>query len=135
VGMFVGMGLLERLRKHVAKGTIVIMSFIVSGLALVFIGSVSDLKIALLLIFILGVGNIFITSSIQTILHQRIPRRIRGRVFGVQNMLINSAFVFPVIIAGFVADVYGVRVALDILGWIVILTGIAGIFLPKFRSV
>ncbi len=133
-GMFIGMGLLERMRRYFSKGMIVVISFIVSGLALLFIGSISDLKTALLLIFVLGIGNIFITSSIQTILQQRIPRRIRGRVFGMQNMLINSAFVFPVIVAGFVADVYGVRIALDALGWVVVLTGLAGIFLPKFRT-
>lgn len=134
-GMFLGMGILERLRRYLTKGTIVIISFIGSGLVLLFIGSVSDLKTALLLIAFLGMGNIFITSSIQTILQQRIPRRIRGRVFGMQNMLINSAFVFPVIIAGAVADMYGLRIALEALGWIVILTGLAGIFLPKFRTV
>ncbi|MFC1571091.1 MFS transporter [Candidatus Margulisiibacteriota bacterium] len=134
-GMFVGMGLLERLRKIMTKGTIVISSFIVSGLVLVGIGRVTDLRLALLLISVLGLGNIFITSSIQTILQQRIPREIMGRVFGVQNMLINSAFVFPVIIAGAVADFYGVRLALEILGGVVLLTGLAGIFLPKFRMV
>ncbi len=135
VGMFVGMWILERLRRYVSKGMIVIVSFIVSGLTLVYIGTISDLKIALLLISILGMGNIFITSSIQTILQQRIPRAIRGRVFGVQNMLINSAFVFPVILAGFIADIYGVRFALELLGWLVALTGVAGVFLPKFRAV
>jgi len=133
-GMFIGMGLLDRLHRYLTKGTMVIISFIVSGLVLIFIGKVSDIKTALLLIFILGIGNIFITSSIQTILQQRIPRRIRGRVFGMQNMLINSAFVFPVIVAGLVADIYGVSMALEAIGWIVILTGLAGIFLPKFRT-
>jgi predicted MFS family arabinose efflux permease len=134
-GMFVGMWMLEHLRRYLTKGTIVVISFIVSGLVLILIGSVSDLKAALLLIALLGIGNIFITSSIQTILQQRIPRRIRGRVFGMQNMLINSAFVFPVILAGLAADIYGVRIALETLGWIVVLTGLAGIFLPKFRTV
>jgi len=133
-GMFLGMGLLERLRRHLSKGKIVIISFIVSGLALIIISSISELKAALFLIFLLGMGNIFITSSIQTILQQRIPRRIRGRVFGMQNMLINSAFVFPVIIAGLVADVYGVRIALEWVGLLVFATGMAGIFLPKFRT-
>jgi predicted MFS family arabinose efflux permease len=135
VGMLVGMWLLERIQRYLTKGTIVVISFIVSGLALVFIGSVSDLKTALFLIFLLGIGNIFITSSIQTILQQKIPRLIMGRVFGLQNMLINSAFVFPVIIAGIVADIYGVSIALAALGWVVVLTGLAGIFLPKFRTV
>lgn len=135
VGMFVGMWFLDRLRRVFTKGTIVVMSFIVSGLVLIFIGRISDLRLAIFMISILGMGNIFITSSIQTILQQRIPRAIRGRVFGVQNMLINSAFVFPVIIAGIVADMYGVSLALAAVGWIVVLTGLAGIFLPKLRMV
>ncbi|MBN2058326.1 MAG: MFS transporter [Candidatus Saganbacteria bacterium] len=133
-GMIVGLALLDQLRRFMTKGTIVILSFIISGIALVFIGSVSELKIALLLIGLLGLGNIFITSSIQTILQHRIPRHVRGRVFGVQNMLINSAFVFPVILAGFMADIYGVRMALTALGYIVAFTGVAGIFLPRFRD-
>ena len=135
VGMFVGLGLLERLSRLLTKGTIVVMSFILSGLALVALGRVSDLHLALVLIGLLGLGNIFITSLIQTILQQHIPRQIRGRVFGVQNMMINSAFVFPVILAGWLADMYGVMWALGGLGWLVLATGVAGIFLPKFRAV
>ena len=135
VGMFVGLGLLERLSRLLTKGTIVVMSFILSGLALVALGRVSDLHLALVLIGLLGLGNIFITSLIQTILQQHIPRQIRGRVFGVQNMMINSAFVFPVILAGWLADMYGVMWALGGMGWLVLATGVAGIFLPKFRAV
>ncbi len=134
-GMFVGMWLLERLRLYLSKGMIVVISFILSGMVLVLMGKVTEIKSAIFLIFLLGVGNLFITSSIQTILHQKIPRKIRGRVFGVQNMLINSAFVFPVILAGFLADIYGVNFALSLLGVVVVLTGLAGIFLPKFRTV
>lgn len=134
LGMFIGMWCLDWLRRYMAKGMIVIFSFIISGMLLVFMSKVTDLNTALVLILFLGMGNIFITSSIQTILQQKIPRMIRGRVFGVQNMLINSAFVFPVILAGFIADLYGVSFALQCLGWIVVITGLAGIFLPKFRT-
>ena len=135
VGMFIGMGILERLRQYVSKGLIVTFSFIISGIVLLFLGRVTNLRWAVVLIGLLGVGNIFITSSIQTILQQRIPRAIRGRVFGVQNVLVYSAFVFPVIIAGAIADFYGVSVAMSILGWVVVLTGLGGMLLPKFRQV
>jgi len=134
-GMFVGMLFLDRLRRYLSKGMIVVISFILSGIILILMGKVTEIKMAIFLIFLLGVGNLFITSSIQTILHQKIPRKIRGRVFGVQNMMINSAFVFPVIIAGFIADMYGVGFALSLLGVVVALTGLAGVFLPKFRTV
>ena len=37
-------------------------------------------------------------------------------------------------LAGVVADFYGVRIGLEVMGWAVVLTGLAGIFLPKFRT-
>ncbi|MBI5699096.1 MFS transporter [Candidatus Saganbacteria bacterium] len=135
VGMLLGMGTLERLRHYVKKGTIVIGSFLFSGVILILLGRVTNVPLATLFIVLLGVGNIYITSSIQTILQNKIPRQLRGRVFGVQNMLINSAFTLPVILFGAVADWWGILIALSALGWMVLLMGVAGIFLPKFKTV
>lgn len=134
VGMLMGMFTLEQLQHYLKMGTIVVGSFIVSGLVLIWLAYTRDIKLALFLILLLGVGNIYITSAIQTILQKKIPRQIRGRVFGVQNMLINSAFTFPVVAFGFIADLGGILFAISVLGWIVLLTGFAGIFLPKFRT-
>ena len=133
--MLIGMWSLEKISRFFKKGTIVVTSFLASGLALIALSWVKDLHWALMLIILLGVGNIYITSSIQTILQSRIPRQIRGRVFGVQNMLINSAFTFPVVLFGFIADVWGILFAIAMLGWMVFLMGVAGIFLPKFKTV
>jgi len=135
VGMLIGMVTLERLRHYLKMGTIVVSSFIMSGVVLIGLSSVKDWRLALILIFLLGVSNIYITSTIQTILQHRIPRQIRGRVFGLQNMLINSAFTFPVVVFGAIADIWGVLFAISVLGWVALLTGLAGIFLPKFRSI
>jgi predicted MFS family arabinose efflux permease len=134
-GMLIGMFTLERIRHYLKMGTIVIGSFILSGIVLLAMAQVQDVRYALVLILLLGVGNIYITSTVQTILQHRIPRHIRGRVFGLQNMLINSAFTFPVVIFGVFADLWGILAAISILGWMVLLTGLAGIFLPKFRSI
>jgi hypothetical protein len=50
-------------------------------------------------------------------------------------MLVNSAFTFPVVVFGIIADVWGILSAIFILGVLVLLTGLAGIFLPKFKTV
>jgi len=134
-GMFVGMALLERLTHFIKKGTLVVVSFICSGIVLLAMSVVNDLNPALVLIFLLGVGNVFITTSIHTIMQHRIPREIRGRVFGVQNMIINSAFTFPVLLFGLIADRLRIPFALAILGWVVLGMGILGVFLPKFKEV
>jgi predicted MFS family arabinose efflux permease len=135
VGMLIGMATLEKLRHYLKMGTIVIISFLFSGAALILLSLTADLRLAMVLIAILGMGNIYITSSLQTILQSKIPRQIRGRVFGVQNMLINSAFTFPVVIFGAVADIWGILFAMACLGWIVIITGAAGMLVPKFKTV
>jgi len=135
VGMVIGMATLERLRHYVKLGTIVVISFLMSGLVLIWLSNTAGLNMALFLIMVLGIFNIYMTSSIQTILQSQIPRQVRGRVFGVQNMLINSAFTFPVVIFGMIADFWGILAAIAVLGWVVVATGVAGIFLPKFKTV
>ncbi|HTY13697.1 MAG TPA: MFS transporter [Candidatus Omnitrophota bacterium] len=135
VGMVIGMATLERLRHYVKLGTIVVISFLMSGLVLIWLSNTAGLNMALFLIIVLGIFNIYMTSSIQTILQSQIPRQVRGRVFGVQNMLINSAFTFPVVIFGMIADFWGILAAIAVLGWVVVATGVAGIFLPKFKTV
>ncbi|MCX5751020.1 MAG: MFS transporter [Candidatus Saganbacteria bacterium] len=135
VGMFAGMYTLHYLVDFFKKGTIVVFSFFFSGVMLACLGVISNVHLALLVTFFLGVGNIYLTSTIQTILQQHIPKQMRGRVFGVQNMLINSAFTFPVVLVGLFADAYGVRAALIALGAVIFATGVAGVFLPHFKEV
>jgi predicted MFS family arabinose efflux permease len=135
IGMFVGLLTLHRLTDSFKKATIVIASFLVSGSALFAMAFSDHLGFALFMTFILGVGNIYLTSTIQTILQNAIPREMRGRVFGFQNMLINSSFTLPVVICGLVADVIGVGATLGLLGLGVFAMGIAGMFLPKFKTV
>ncbi|OGC22402.1 hypothetical protein A3J90_06335 [candidate division WOR-1 bacterium RIFOXYC2_FULL_37_10] len=134
LGMGIGMLTLNYLIEHLKKGTVVVGSFLISGIVLIGLSVTSNIYYALALILLLGLTNIYITSSIQTILQNSIPRQIRGRVFGVQNMLINSAFTFPVVLFGIVADFWGILFALSLLGFIVLSMGIAGLFLPKFRT-
>jgi len=133
IGMMAGMPVLNRLSRRFKKGTIVIFGFILSGLTLIGLAYTTDLRHALMLTFSLGLCNVFVTSSIQTILQQKIPRSIRGRVFGVQNMLINSAFIVPVLIWGCIADSWGTQFALALIGAIVLCVGLASIFVPKFK--
>ncbi|MCX5725864.1 MAG: MFS transporter [Candidatus Saganbacteria bacterium] len=133
-GMFIGLAVLGLLSNYLKKGAIVVSSFLFSAIAILLLAKTSNVHFAIFLVVILGLGNILITSTLQTILQSNIPRSIRGRVFGVQNMVINSGFTFPLLIFGAMADYFGLRAAFAVLGAILLLTGIAGIFVPKFRT-
>jgi MFS family permease len=108
IGMGIGIVILPYLSR-ISKEVLSMIGFMLSGLMLILMTVTSDLYQILTLILILGIGNSLITVPIQTILQESVPRTMRGRVFGLQNVLISTAYTFPVIIAGWLADTYSVR--------------------------
>ncbi|MFN2520983.1 MAG: MFS transporter [Candidatus Limnocylindria bacterium] len=67
-----------------------------------FVGLVS------LIAFVFGVGYAFITVPSMTLLQEELRDDIRGRVFGMLNMLVSVFSLFPLLIVGPIADLYGV---------------------------
>lgn len=65
---------------------------------------------------IAGVGFVCMIVPAQTIIQERAPAAVRGRVFSVQFMLSNVLSVLPLIFLGGLADVIGVDRALMLLG-------------------
>jgi len=122
-GMALGALFVGRFGHHFKKDRLAHIGFLLAGCALLLLANTRDLWIVLATVFFLGAGNAFIVSPLQTILHEKVPRPIRGRVFGVQNMFINSAFTFPVVILGELADLIGLHTIILILGVAVLASG------------
>ena len=57
--------------------------------------------------FVAGVCYAFVAVPAQTALQEELPVDVRGRVFGVLNMLVSLASFLPIIIVGPVADFVG----------------------------
>lgn len=68
---------------------------------------VSLLSVVVAVAFAAGVAYAFVAVPAQTQLQEELPPNIRGRVFGVLNMLISIASFLPIIIVGPIADVVG----------------------------
>jgi len=60
----------------------------------------------------LGFTYALVNAPAQTVLHERAPADTRGRVFAAQVVLANAAGVLPLIVAGSVADIYGVSLVI-----------------------
>jgi DHA3 family macrolide efflux protein-like MFS transporter len=60
----------------------------------------------------------------RAVVNERMPLDIQGRVFAAQNVLSNLASILPILLAGLLAELFGVEVVLGLL--IVILVGVAG---------
>ena len=133
-GMVVGGLFLGRFGHRFKKNRLTHIGFLLGGSTLILLSRIQNIWIVFASIFFMGVGNAFIVAPLQTILHEKVPRVIRGRVFGVQNMFINSAFTFPAVILGEVADLIGLRVIIVLLGLSVLLSGILDMVISRFRE-
>jgi MFS family permease len=133
--MIAGTVFLSHFSHRIPKWVIAAGGFGISGLFLILLATVRDVGSALVVSFFLGFGDILIVVVVQTILQHHVPRPMRGRIFGIQNMLINSAFTFPVVFFGGLADWIGLSVSFVSLGIVMLMVGTLGMLLPSFRAV
>jgi MFS family permease len=66
-----------------------------------------NLVFTLLLCGVLGVGSALLAIPAQTTIQEETPEELRGKVFGLQNNLINVALSLPLVLAGAVVSRYG----------------------------
>ncbi len=81
--------------------------------SLVLLGQLrGNLVFTLLLCSVLGVGSALLAIPAQTTIQEETPEELRGKVFGLQNNLINIALSLPLVLAGTVVSRYGLLPAL-----------------------
>jgi MFS family permease len=88
---------------------------------------VSLLSMVMGIAFLVGSGYAVVAISAQTQLQEELPEDVRGRVFGVLNMLVSIASLAPIIIVGPVADIFGREPVILVVGVIVCLWGLASV--------
>ena len=86
---------------------------------------VSLLSLVMGLAFLIGAGYSVVAISAQTQLQEELPEEVRGRVFGVLNMLVSISSLAPIVVVGPVADSVGKEPVILVVGIIVALWGIA----------
>jgi MFS family permease len=69
--------------------------------------AVSLLSIVIVVAFAAGIAYAFVAVPAQTQLQEELPAHLRGRVFGVLNMLVNISSFLPIVLVGPIADVVG----------------------------
>ena len=73
------------------------------------------LLITLSLCMVLGIGAAFVAIPAQTTIQEDTPETERGRVFGLQNNLINIALSLPLVLAGTLVSSVGLEPVLILL--------------------
>ncbi|MGV3522577.1 MAG: MFS transporter [Candidatus Sericytochromatia bacterium] len=117
-GGFLGMGLIL-----IALANVQIFSGWVNAASRSGVASAFEITLAFGLTFAMGLAAAAGAVPVQTLLQEEIPEHLRGKVFGVQNMLVNTAMTLPMSLAGVMADGleqqfpgYGVMLVMQLVG-------------------
>jgi len=86
------------------------------------------LAAAILLTFLVGIALDFINVPAQTIMQERSPDWIKGRVLAVQGMILNIATVIFVPLMGLVADHVSISTAMIILATAIAVVGLGTVY-------
>ncbi len=90
-------------------------------------GMVSLLAVVVGIGFLAGIAYALVAIPAQVGLQEELPEEVRGRVFGVLNMLVSVASFVPIIIVGPLSDNFGTTVVLVVVGLAVTLTGVVSV--------
>ena len=87
--------------------------------------------LAVVVFIALGAGIAYACVAIpsQTQLSEDLPEDVRGRVFGILNMLVSVASFLPIIVVGPIADLIGTTWVLFAVAVVVMVSGIASVVL------
>ena len=122
-------------RRRLIEGGMIALaiSLVILGLAQEFMGGADGgdttplLAVVVVVAFAAGVCYAFVAVPAQTSLQEELPSDVRGRVFGVLNMLVSMASFIPIIIVGPLADVIGAATVIVISALIVGAVGVLSI--------
>ncbi|MEO0867195.1 MAG: MFS transporter [Cyanobacteria bacterium J06642_11] len=125
VGMGIGATLVGNVgqrfkRRHLSLVGLSGMGAALGGLSM----TIHSLGLCLGLIAILGVFAAAVGIPMQTTIQEQTPEDMRGKVFGLQNNLVNIALSLPLALAGVAEAFFGLRLVLLSLGALVVLGGL-----------
>jgi MFS family permease len=88
----------------------------------------SLLAVVVFIAFVAGIAYSSVAIPAQTQLQEDLPEAVRGRVFGVLNMLVSAASFLPIIIVGPISDLVGTTTVILTVAILVLVAGIASVF-------
>jgi MFS family permease len=161
IGAILGLRLLPFLVARLGKSGVVILGLVglvVSLVALGFVERIADvlegtenlnpfaaerfgglsILVTLTMAFAgpLGLFYALVNAPAQTVLHERAPAEMRGRVFASQLVLANLVSILPLMLVGGIADLYGVSpILLAIAGVVLLAAGVSFLLSGREPSV
>ncbi len=124
IGLVFGAGILGHFGQRLQQKSLPLGGFIIMSMVLAIFTFVSNLSVGLFCAGILGFGAALIQVPMQTLIQERTPESMRGKVFGFQNNVTNIAVAVPLVITGPLTENFGLQSVLWGMSAIVAIAGI-----------
>lgn len=124
IGLVLGAGILGHLGGRLQQKSLPLIGFIAMGITLIAFTFVNDLWLGIVCAGILGVGASLVAVPMQTLIQEKTPESMRGKVFGFQNNAVNIAVAVPLIFVAPLAERFGLPPVLWGMSIIVTIAGI-----------
>ena len=124
IGLVFGAGILGHFGNRLHQNSLPSIGFVSMSIVLAIFTFVNNLLLGLFCAGILGLGASLIAVPMQTLIQERTPESMRGKVFGFQNNAVNIAVAVPLIVAGPLTDKFGLQPVLWGMSLIVAVAGI-----------
>lgn len=124
VGLVIGAGSVGQYGNRLPRPLLALGGSLVMGVMLIALAWVHTLWPALILTLLLGIGGACVGVPMQTVIQEETPEPMRGKVFGLQNNLVNIALSLPLALAGGAVTSFGLQPVLIGLGLSVILASL-----------
>ena len=125
VGMAIGSVFIAQFGHRFKRRQLTATGLVAIALSLLLLAQViGALGPTFLLCGLLGAGSALVAIPAQTTIQQDTPEGQRGKVFGLQNNLINIALTLPLVLAGALISTIGIFPVLWILATLTIITAI-----------
>ncbi len=131
LGFVLGTSLLSRWEKRFSRATGIGLGLAGMGAGVGLLGFVSggeaNLWIVVPVIGLIGLAMSLVVVPARTILQERPPAAMRGRVISAQLALANAAAVLPLLMGGAMADILGIRPVMGVLSVVALGAGAIGL--------
>jgi MFS family permease len=124
IGLVLGAGILGHLGSRIQQKSLPLIGFVGMGIVLIVFTFVHNLLLSIFCAGILGLGASLIGVPMQTLIQEKTPESMRGKVFGFQNNAVNIAIAVPLIIAAPLTERFGLQPVLLGMSAVVTVAGI-----------
>jgi len=134
VGNLIGGFVIGVIGTNLARGKTVIIGYVMWGACVALLALTGNLAIAIGLMFGSGIANMVFVIPSQTMIQERTPPEMLGRVLGFRFALVFGSMTIAMALGGILAQVAGAPVVIGLFGVMTMFAGLAGLLVPAVRD-